>query len=253
MTLIDLSGHRALVTGAGHGIGAEIAETLAVAGADVVVHYGSSAADAAETVTAIEAAGRKSIAIQADVTVPEQVRHLVAESVAFLGGLTVLVANAGAVVTRSPVAELTPQLWRQIIDVNATSTFLTCQAAIPALVDSRGSIVTLGSVSAYNGGGPGAVAYATAKAAVAGFTRGLARELAPSGVRVNAVAPGFIANTRFHAATPPAAVAAITAGIPIGRAGRSSDVAGVVAFLASPLAAFVTGETVDITGGQWTR
>lgn len=254
MTLVDLTGQRALVTGAGHGIGRAIATTLARAGADVVVHYGSSALEAAETVELVQAEGRKATAVQADVTVPEEVDALVRQAVEFLGGLDILVTNAGHLVQRCPIADMTPELWHRIIDVNATSTFLTCQAALPALIEAKGCIVTMSSLAAHNGGGPGAVAYAAAKAAVSGFTRGLAKELAPSGVRVNAVAPGFIGGTKFHDTfTPAVTQQAIVTSIPLGRGGTGQDVAGVVAFLASPLASFMTGETVDVTGGQWVR
>lgn len=253
-TSIDLSGSRALVTGSGHGLGRAIALALADAGADVVVHYGSSADEAAETVDQITARGRRSVALQADVTVPEDVDRLVSDSVEFLGGLDILVTNAGHLIERRPIRDMETELWHRILDVNATSTFLTCRAALPALLESKGTIVTMSSLAAHNGGGTGAVAYSAAKAAVSGFTRGLAKEVGPLGVRVNAVAPGFIADTKFHATfTADEARPGIIAGIPLGRAGVPEDVSGVVLFLVSPLAAFVNGETVDITGAQWVR
>ena len=251
---IDLTDRRALVTGAGHGIGRAVAEKLAAAGADVVVHYGSSAGAAEKAVASITATGRKAWAVQADVTDPTAVRSLLATSVEHLGGLDILVTNAGHLVQRCPIADMDLSLWHRIVDVNATSTFLTCQAAIPALRESRGRIVTMSSLAAHNGGGPGSVAYAAAKAAVAGFTRGLAKELAPDGVGVNAVAPGFIGGTAFHDTfTPPAAQSSIVSGIPLGRAGTADDVADAVLWLASPLAGYVTGETVDVNDGQWPR
>jgi NAD(P)-dependent dehydrogenase (short-subunit alcohol dehydrogenase family) len=251
---INLSGARALVTGSGHGLGRAIALALAEAGADVVVHYGSSGAEAAETVADITAHGRRSVAYQADVTDPAAVDRLVGEATTFLGGLDILVTNAGHLIERRPIRDMEPELWHRIMDVNATSTYLTCRAALPALEESKGVIVTMSSLAAHNGGGAGAVAYSAAKAAVTGFTRGLAKEVGPLGVRVNAVAPGFIAETKFHATfTPDEARPGIIAGIPLGRAGLPEDVAGVVLFLVSPLAAFVSGETVDITGAQWMR
>lgn len=251
---IDLTDRRALVTGAGHGIGRAIAERLAQAGADVVVHYGTSADAAEQTAAAVSATGRKAWTVQADVTDPAAVKAMVDEAVDHLGGLDVLVTNAGHLVQRCPVVDMETELWHRIIDVNATSTFLTCRAAIAALRASGGRIVTMSSLAAHNGGGPGSVAYAAAKAAVSGFTRGLAKELAPDGVAVNAVAPGFIGGTAFHDTfTPEQAQAAIVNGIPLGRPGTADDVADAVLWLASPLAGFVTGETVDVNGGQWPR
>lgn len=256
MVSFDLTGRRALVTGAGHGIGAAVAVALAAAGADVVVHYGRSAAGAADVVAAIEAAGRKATAIGADVTVTADVDHLVGEAVGFLGGLEIVVCNAGHLVGRVPVAELTDEHFAAVVDVNLTSTLRTCRAALPHLVTAgeRGRIVTMASLAAHNGGGPGAVAYAAAKAGVLGLTRGLAKELAPHRVTVNAMAPGFIGATAFHDTfTPPQAQQAIVAGVPLGRAGRAEDVAGAVVWLASDAAGYLTGTCVDIDGGAWFR
>ena len=251
---IDLSGKRALVTGSGHGLGRAIALALADAGADVVVHYGSSGGGAEATAKEISGRGRRSTAIGADVTDPDAVDRLVTESTEFLGGLDILVTNAGHLIQRCKIQDMDADLWHRVMDVNATSTFLTCRAALPALTESRGVIVTMSSLAAHNGGGSGAAAYAAAKAAIGGFTRGLAKEVGPLGIRVNSVAPGYIGGTKFHATfTAPDAVPGIVGSIPLGRGGVPEDVAGVVLFLASPLAGFVTGETVDITGGQWVR
>lgn len=251
---IELTGRRALVTGAGHGIGSAIAVRLASAGADVVVHYGTSADGAKDVAARIVAMGRKACTVQADVTDPVEVQSLVDSAVGYLGGLDILVTNAGHLVQRCSIEAMEVSLWHQIIDANATSTFLTCRAAVPALREGGGRIITMSSLAAHNGGGPGAVAYAAAKAAVSGLTRGLAKELAPDGITVNAVAPGFIGGTSFHGTfTPEAAQTAIVGGIPLGRAGTPDDVADVVLWLASSLSGFVTGTTVDINGGQWPR
>lgn len=252
---IDLRGVRALVTGAGHGIGRGVATSLAAAGADVVVHYGHSADGAAATVAAIEALGRKATAVGADVTVTAEVDRLVAESVAFLGGLDVLVCNAGHLIGRVPVAEMSDEHFQQVVDVNLTSTFRTCRAAIPHLVRSgRGRIVTMASLAAHNGGGAGAVAYAAAKGGVRAFTKGLAKELAADAITVNALAPGFIGDTAFHGTfTPPAAQEAIIAGVPLRRAGTVDEVGATVVFLASEGAGYLTGTTMDIDGGVCLR
>lgn len=254
--MFELTGRRALVTGAGHGIGAAIATGLAEAGADVVVHFGHSAEAAATVVARIEALGRKVTAIGADVTDTAEVERLVAETVGFLGGLDVLVCNAGHLIGRVPVADMTDEHFAAVVDVNLTATFRCVRAAWPHLVaaGTAGRVVTMASLAAHNGGGPGSVAYAAAKAGVVGMTKGLAKELAPHGVTVNALAPGFIADTAFHNTfTPPEAQAGMVASLPLKRAGTVTDVAGAVCYLASDAAGFVTGSTVDIDGGAWFR
>jgi len=248
----DLTGRRALVTGAGHGIGAGIAEGLAAAGADVVVHYGHSAGPAAEVVERIGALGRKATAIGADVTVSAEVDRLVDEAVGFLGGLEIVVTNAGHLVGRSSVAEMTDEHYTKVVEVNLGSTFRTVRAAIPHLraAGAKGRVVTMASLAAHNGGGAGAAVYAASKAGVVGLTKGLAKELGPAGITVNALAPGFIGGTAFHDTfTPPEAQKAMVAGIGVGRGGTVEDVAGAVVWLCSDAAAFINGTTVDIDGG----
>jgi 3-oxoacyl-[acyl-carrier protein] reductase len=250
----DLSGARALVTGAGHGIGAAIAVALAEAGADVAVHYGSSADGARETAEAITKLGRRATVVSGDVRESSAVDAFVGEAVSFLGGLDILVTNAGHLVARQPVDGMSDEHWHHVLDVNLTSTFLTSRAALPALIESGGRIVTMASLAGHNGGGPGAVAYAAAKAGVIGLTKALAKELGPKGVTVTSVAPGFIADTAFHNTfSPPAAQQAQVAGIPIGRGGTVSDVAEAVVYLAGPAARFANGAILDLNGGQWPR
>jgi 3-oxoacyl-[acyl-carrier protein] reductase len=245
---------RALVTGAAHGIGRAIALALAEAGADVAVHYGHSADEAEKTAAEITALGRRAKTFAGDVRDSAQVNTFVADAVEFLGGLDVLVTNAGHLVGRSPVADMTDEHWHSVIDVNLSSTFYTCRAALSSLAASGGRIVTMASVAAHNGGGPGAVAYGAAKAGVVGFTKALAKEVGPKGITVTSVAPGFIANTAFHDTfTSPEAQAANVSSIPVGRAGTPDDVAAAVVFLSSPAARFLSGATLDITGAQWLR
>jgi 3-oxoacyl-[acyl-carrier protein] reductase len=248
----DLTGRRALVTGAGHGIGAGIAEALAAAGADVVVHYGRSAGPAAEVVERIGSLGRKATAIGADVTVTAEVDRLVDEAVGFLGGLEIVVTNAGHLVGRSPVAEMSDEHFSKVVEVNLGSTFRTVRAAIPHLraAGTKGRVVTMASLAAHNGGGTGAAVYAASKAGVVGLTKGLAKELGPAGITVNALAPGFIGGTAFHDTfTPPEAQQAMVGGIGVGRGGTVEDVAGAVVWLCSDAGGFINGTTVDIDGG----
>ena len=251
----DLNGSRALVTGAGHGIGRAIAVALAEAGADVAVHYHSSADEAARTVSAIEALGRRAKAFQADVTVTADVDRVVDEAAGFLGGLDVLVCNAGHLIGRTTIAEMTDDHFDRVMSTNLTSTFRTVRAALPHLTQSSaGRIITMSSLAAHNGGGPGSVAYAAAKAGIRGFTKGLAKELGPRGITVNSVAPGYIAETAFHQTFSTAAAQEnMVAGTPVGRAGQVEDVANAVRFLALPASGYLTGITIDIDGGTWPR
>lgn len=253
--MFDLTGRRALVTGAGHGIGAAIAIGLATAGADVVVHYGHSHEGAAATATAISDLGRKAVAVRADVTSAPEVDAMLAEAVAFLGGLDVLVCNAGHLLARVDVADMTDEHFMAVLDVNLTSTMRCVRAALPVLRNSsHGRIITMSSLAAHNGGGAGSSAYAAAKAGVRGLTKALAKELARHRITVNALAPGFIGNTAFHDTfTPPAAQEAMIGGIPLRRPGTADDVAAAAVFLASAEAGYLTGTTIDLDGGQWPR
>jgi 3-oxoacyl-[acyl-carrier protein] reductase len=247
----DLTGRRALVTGGGSGIGAAIARTLGGLGADVAVHYASSKDGAETVVKEIVDGGRRAVAAGGDLTDPGQASEVVATAAEELGGLDIVVNNAGHLIGRQNVAEMSDDHWKRVMDVNVTSTFYVTRAAASHLRQSlAGRVVLMSSLAAENGGGAGSVVYAAAKAAIIGFGRGLAKELAGDGVTVNAVAPGFIGGTAFHDTfTPPEAQRGIVAGVPLGRAGTSQDVADVVAFLASDQSAYVTGQVIDINGG----
>jgi 3-oxoacyl-[acyl-carrier protein] reductase len=252
----ELTGRRALVTGAGQGIGAAIAVALANAGADVAVHYAHSADGAATVVQKIERAGRKAVALGADLTVTADADRVVAESVAFLGGLDIVVCNAGHLVGRSSVAEMSDEHFQQVLDVNLGTTFRTIRAAIPHLraAGVNGRVVTMSSLAAHNGGGAGSAVYSAAKAGIRGLTKGLAKELATTGTTVNALAPGFIGHTAFHDTFTPADVQQnIVAGTPLKRAGTVEEVGAAAVWLCSDGAGFVTGSTIDIDGGAWFR
>jgi 3-oxoacyl-[acyl-carrier protein] reductase len=248
---INLTGKTALVTGGNTGIGREIALVLAQAGADVALTYFSNPGE--QTVTAIRTLGRQSLALRMDATDSAEVNRVVPELAKALDGhIDILVNNAGFMVGRVPIAEMSDEHWHEVIDVNLSSAFYCSRAALPCMHTGWGRIVNMSSLAARNGGGPGAAAYAAAKAGLLGLTRGLAKELAPLGITVNAVSPGLILETPFHETfnTKEGRRAAI-AGIPLKRGGVPNDVAGAVLFLVSDLAAFITGEITEINGGAW--
>lgn len=251
---IRFDGQTAMVTGSSTGIGAAIAQAFAASGAKVVVHYNRSGAEAKSVAAAIEAAGGDVFLVQADVTIPEQVKRLVDQTMNRFGRIDVLVNNAGALVERRAVHEVDDDLYNYIMDVNITQTFQVCRLVIPIMQkQGHGNIINLTSIAARNGGGGGSVLYASAKAAVSTFTRGLAKELAQQNIRVNAISPGLI-QTPFHDRfTSPERMQALTATIPMGRVGTAEECAGTALFLASDaMSSYITGQIIEVNGGQYT-
>jgi len=253
-----LKGRSAFVTGASGGIGRATAFELARRGARLAIHYFRNKAGAEETARAIQQElpehGPVSI-IQANLADPEQAKSAVRQAEQALSSLDVLVNNAGDLVERRPLVELTPQLYQDVNAVNVTSALFCCQAAAPGMTKRKsGAIVNLSSLAAWNGGGAGAAPYAAAKGAIVSLSKALAKELAPHGVRVNCVSPGLIDNTEFHARfTARDAFDSIAKTIPLGRAGKPEEVAKVIAFLASDDASFLVGETIEVNGGMYMR
>ena len=241
----------ALVTGGGSGIGKAVALALAEAGATVAVHYFGSKSGAEEVVASIRASGGRADSIQPDRKLPGEADRVVGEALAAFRELDIVVNNAGHLVQRCAVAEMSDDLYQAIMDVNMTSTFAVSRAALRHMLPRRsGSIINVSSAAAFTGGGNNATIYATSKAAIVGFTRGLAKEVGGQRIRVNAVAPGQI-GTQFHERfSTPEGRAQTVRGIPLGREGTAEDVARVVVFLASPAAAFVTGEVLAVNGGM---
>jgi 3-oxoacyl-[acyl-carrier protein] reductase len=248
---IDLTAQRAIVTGASTGIGRAIAIALARAGADVAIHYGSSRKEAEETARAVESHGRRAVLVQADFRDPTAAGKAVEAAVQALGApIDILVNNAGSLVGRSAVEEMDAELWQEVIALNLSSVFFATKAALPHLGDGA-RIVNVSSVAARHGGGPGAFAYAAAKGGVMTLTRGLAKELASRNIRVNAISPGVIATPFHDKFSTPEQLETFRKGIPLGRLGTSEECAGAVLYLVSPLASYVTGQSIDINGGQW--
>ncbi len=248
---IDLSSKVALVTGGGRDIGKAIACRLAEAGAAVIINYNASKEEADATAASIRSRGGQAIAIQADVTKADEASRLVREGVAACGGsLDILVNNAGGLLARKKLNEMDESFWDAVMAVNLKSVFLVTQAALVHM-KTGGAIINVSSLAARDGGGGGSVAYATAKGGVLTMTRGLAKELASRGIRVNCVSPGLI-NTTFHDTFTPDAVRKMVASrTAVGREGASEDVANAVGFLASEAAAYINGESVEINGGLY--
>jgi 3-oxoacyl-[acyl-carrier protein] reductase len=247
---MNLSGKVAIVTGGARDIGRAISVRLAQCGATVVVNYRSAdnPANANETVEQIKKLGGKAVAIAGDVTNSADVSSLVEKSVKVCGPIDILVNNAGGMVARKKMPEMNEEFWDCVIDLNLKSTWLVTKAALPLMADG-GAIVNIASQAGRDGGGPGSLAYATAKGGVITFTRGLAKELGPRKIRVNSVCPGMI-NTLFHDTFTSAEVRQKVAGMtPLGREGEACEVANLVAFLASNEASFLNGASLDINGG----
>ncbi len=248
---LDLTGKVALVTGASSGIGAATAEVFADLGALVAVGYFNNESGANAVVERIAAAGGKAVAIKADVSNAAGVKTVIDATVEAFGPIDILVNNAGSLVERQKIAQVTEERWDYIMDLNLKSAVLCSQMVAPSMVERKsGAIINIVSIAGRNGGGPGALAYATAKGALITFTKGLAKELAPQGVRVNAVSPGVI-DTPFHEVfSTPEMIKNFVAGIPAGRTGTSMECATAIAFLASNAASYIVGETIEVNGGQ---
>ncbi len=247
----NMTGRVALVTGASTGIGRWAAVALAECGAAVAVNYNKNLAGAEETKRMIEAVGGRAAIIQSDVSAKAGAVALTEAARAQLGAIDILVNNAGDLVERCTLQDFSEDLWDRVMNLNLKSVLLCSQTVMPEMIARRsGTIINVGSIAGHHGGGPGAGVYATAKAGVHCLTKALAKELAPHGIRVNAVAPGVI-DTPFHERmSSPQMIEQFVAGIPMKRTGTSEECGRVIAFLASDAAAYIHGEMIEINGGQ---
>lgn len=251
---ISLKGKLALITGSSGGIGKAIAELLASAGAKVAVHYLNNGEAAEDVVRRIASNGGEAARFGADISNTAEIERLVTEiEDVFKQPIDILVNNAGHLIERRLNEDMTEQLYDAVMDVNFKSTVFACKHVIPGMKRIGGGvIINMASVAVLNGGGSGAQIYAASKSAIQTYSKGLAAELASSGIRVNVLAPGFIGQTAFHDTfTPPAARNKAVEHIPLGREGTPEDVAGSALFLASELARYITGHTIHINGGMY--
>ncbi len=249
-----LIGKNVLITAGAQGIGESITKHFIDSGANVAVHYFSSADTANQLIDYAMGKGLKAVAISGDLTKEEDANILVEKTFEALGGIDILINNAGSLVARKMLNELEAKFWHKVMDINMTSMQFVTRAASPYLAkNENSSIVNLASLAGRKGGHPGSLVYATSKGAILTYTRALATELGPQGIRVNAVAPGLILGTSFHDThTTKESATATIEGIPINRAGNADDVARAVVYLASEYDGFITGATLDINGGVYT-
>lgn len=248
---LDLTGRVALVTGASSGIGAATASVLADLGAIVALGYHQNEEGANQVLDQIMKEGGKALAICADMRRAADISSLVKRATDELGPIDILVNNAGSLVQRQTIRELTPERWNEIMNLNLTSVMLCSQAVATSMIErKRGAIINIVSIAGRTGGGPGAAAYSVAKGGLITFTKSLAKELAPHGVRVNAISPGVI-DTPFHQVfSTPEMIRNFVTTIPLGRLGTPLECAKVIAFLASDASSYIVGETIEVNGGQ---
>lgn len=249
--MTNLKGKVAIVTGGTRDIGRSCSIKLAEAGAQVVVNYHSNKEAGDETVATIEKNGGKAILVKGDMTKKADVDNLIAEArKAFGGDIDILVNNVGGLVARKKLAEMDEEFLNKVMSLNMNSTFLATQAAVPHM-PSGSAIVNLASLAGRDGGGGGASAYSVSKGAVVTFTRSMAKELGPQGIRVNALCPGMIDTTFHDTFTPDAARKNVEASVPLRRQGHPDDCADTVVYLASDASSYITGANIDINGGMF--
>ena len=251
LSIPDLADKVFLVTGASTGIGAGVAEALAAQGARVAIHYNSSEAEAKSVAETIAAAGGDAFLVQGDVSKHDDAVAVVKAAAGHFGALDGVINNAGSMLGRKPIDQADEAYDRAIFDLNAHSVVWVTRAALPWLRKRGGVVINTTSISARNGGGPGAILYAAAKAHVSTITRGLAKELVRDRIRVNAVAPGVILTPLHERFTTAEQMKGLVGGIPMGRPGTVEECVGTYLFLASDmLSGYITGQVIEVNGGQ---
>ncbi len=250
---ISFENKTAIVTGSIQGIGKKIAETLAASGARVIINNHRSADELEEVAQGIRDNGGTAKAVVADVTKEKEAQKLVDEALKWGQGIHILVNNAGGLVKRVPIAEFDEEHFNTVMDVNLKTAFVMAKLVMPHMKRQKGGkIINLSSQAAHDGGGGGAAAYAASKGGIWTFTKSLAKEVASSGITVNCVSPGFIGSTTFHDTfTPKEVQEQMPSKILLGRVGKAEDIANVVFFLASPLADYLTGQSIEVNGGLY--
>jgi 3-oxoacyl-[acyl-carrier protein] reductase len=249
----DLAGKAVLITGASTGIGAALAKAFAAQGAKVALHYNSSV-DAAEAVAkSIADAGGTAFLTRGDVSDSANTRRIVEESASHFGRLDGLINNAGLMLGRVAWTDMSDEQYDKVMDLNARSVIAASRAAIPWLKKAGGGfIINTSSIAARTGGAAGAGVYAAAKAFVSSLTRGMAKELVASNIRVNAVAPGVILTPFHERYSSPEQLKTMLGQIPMGRYGVAEDCVGAYLFLASAaLSAYIIGQVIEVNGGQF--
>ena len=247
---VDLTNQTCLITGGGTGIGRAISIALGRCGCNVVVNYSKSKDASDQTVAEIESAGGHAIAVQADVTDEQQVETLVAKTCDHFGGLDILLANAGTPTEVCPTTQLTSADWDTGLGLNCKSIFYCVKHAARKIPDKTGRIIITSSISARSGGGPGMITYAAGKGAINNMVRGWAKEFAPRGITVNAIAPGVIWTRIHQEGTDPQEYQDLIKRIPLGRDGQPEDCTGAVLLLAGAEGSFITGQIIEINGGM---
>lgn len=247
----EFKGKTALVTGASRGIGAATAIQLAQGGAArVVIQYNSYPEGAAAVVEEIKKAGAQGVAIQADLSTLDGIHAFLAAMAKDAAGVDILVNNAGSLIARRPLSDYSEDLYDRIMNLNVKSLWFISKAVLPHMISQQsGAIINVSSIAARNGGGPGATMYAAAKAAVSAMTKGMAKELAPKGIRVNAISPGTVDNHFHEVHSTPEILAGVVKATPAGRLGTNDDMANAVLFFASEKSNYIHGQTLEINGG----
>ena len=249
----EFTGKTAFITGASRGIGAASAIALARSGAArVIIQYGRYEEGARKTLDAVRAAGSEGETIQADLAWESGIDSCLAALKTTAPEVDILVNNAGSLVERAPLAKFTRDLYERVMNLNVKSVWELTQAVAPSMIAKGGGIiVNVSSIAARTGGGPGATVYAAAKAAVSAITKGVARELAPNGIRVNAISPGTVDNYFHEQFSTREMLDKVVQSTPLGRLATNEEMADAVVFLCSDASRYIIGQTIELNGGMF--